>query len=57
MKARIRNKHQAAPARPVNLKNRVGHIGVCRCGWFSTFVRATPESAARDTQAHIEARI
>lgn len=48
-----RNKHQAAQVEVVNLGNRLGYRGKCRCGWASLYTRATAEAAAKDAEAHI----
>lgn len=47
------NKHQAATVEVVQLGNRIGYSGRCRCQWQSGYVRSTRESAAHDTQVHI----
>lgn len=48
-----KNKHQAASVVVVQLGNRIGYSGKCRCGWQSGFVRSTRESAAHDAEGHI----
>lgn len=56
MNVRRNNKHQAANAVVANLGRRLAYYGKCRCGWQSSYARATAGFAAQDTENHIKER-